>query len=227
MPTLVANSTTSGGFFHMPFSSAAQKGAAALAAFAALGIGGAAIAGAATTKKAKSTSATSTRGNPNETPLTGDVLKNASDAAIAANPGATVERASTEDPAENTGAAYEVKITKKDGTRAEVLEDSSFKVVSTKADAGHAGHHGRGGNPNEKAPTADDLTKATAAAKSAVPGGTVERATTEDSAENTGAAYEVHVTKADGSQVEVLLDSSFKVIKTVAGHGHGHGGRGH
>lgn len=96
----------------------------------------------------------------NETPLTGDTLKRASDAAIAANPGATVDRASTEDPAEGTGGAYEVKIT--------------------------------------------------------VPGGTVDRASTEDPAEGNGAAYDVHVTKADGSRVEVLLDSSFGVVKTVA-----------
>jgi len=72
---------------------------------------------------------------------------------------------STEDPAEGTGGAYEVKIT--------------------------------------------------------VPGGTVDRASTEDPAEGNGAAYDVHVTKADGSRVEVLLDSSFGVVKTVADQGPG------
>ena len=206
----------------MPFSTT-RKGAAALVAVAAFGIGGSAIARAATTAT-KQASASDTRPNNNETALTGTDLTKASDAAIAANPGATVDRASTEDPADNNGAAYEVKITKADKTRAEVLLDSSFKVLSTKAEAGHGGH-GHGGNPNEKALTGDDLTKATAAAKGAVPGGTVERASTEDSSENTGAAYEVHVTKTDGSEVTVLLDSSFKAIKTVADQGHG--GRGH
>ncbi len=163
----------------------------------------------------------------NETPLTGDTLKRASGAAIAANPGATVNRASTEDPAEGTGAAYEVKITKADGTRTEVLESSSFAVASTKADGGRHGGPGRGGNPNEKELTGDDLTKATAAAKSAVPGGTVDRASAEDPAEGNDAAYEVHVTKADGSRVEVLLDSSFGVVKTVDDQGPGGPGRRH
>jgi uncharacterized membrane protein YkoI len=159
----------------------------------------------------------------NEKALTGDTLKSASDAAIAANPGATVKRASTEDSAEGTGAAYEVKITKSDSTHAVVLEDSSFKVLSTNADRGHGGR-GHGGPANEPALTGSDLTKAKAAALTAVPGGTVERAAAENSAEGTGAKYEVHVTKADGSEVEVLLDSSFGVIKTVADTHRHHGG---
>jgi uncharacterized membrane protein YkoI len=212
----------------MPFTPA-KKGAAALATVAVFGIGGSAIAGAATTARkaqASGTTTTKTKANNNETPLTGSDLTKASDAAIAANPGATVDRASTEDPADSNGAAYEVKITKADKTRAEVLLDSSFKVLSTKAETRDGGHdHGHGGNPNEKALTGDDLAKATAAAKDAVPGATVEHASSEDSSENTGAAYEVHVTKTDGSEVAVLLDSSFKVIKTVADQGHG--GHGH
>jgi uncharacterized membrane protein YkoI len=199
---------------------------AALAAVASVALA-AGVAAAATTKhstKQTSTTTTKTAGNPKETALTGATLKSASDAAIAANPGAKVNRATTEDPAEGTGAAYELKITKADGSRAEVLEDSSFKVLSTKADSGH-GRHGRGhGNANEKALTGSDLAKANAAAKAAVPGGTVKRATTEDPAEGTGAAYEVHVEKSDGTRVTVLLDSSFKVIKTVADD-HGRGGR--
>lgn len=156
-------------------------------------------------------------GNANETPLTGATLKSASDAALAANAGATVAFASAEDPSDPSGAAYEVHITKADKTRAVVLEDSAFKVLSTKADQGRGpGGHGHGGPANEAALTGSDLTKATAAAKSAVPGGTVERASAEDAAEATGAKYEVHVTKPDGSRVEVLLDSSFGLVKTVA-----------
>src|SRR4051812_8567603 len=115
----------------MPFTPA-KKGAAALATVAVFGIGGSAIAGAAPTAKkaqASGTTTTKTKANNNETPLTGSDLTKASDAAIAANPGATVDRASTEDPAESTGAAYEVKITKADKTHAEVLLDSSFTVL--------------------------------------------------------------------------------------------------
>jgi hypothetical protein len=96
--------------------------------------GGATVADAVTKRTTNQTtgSASATpKGSANEAALTGDALKSASDAAIAANAGAKVISATTEDPAENTGAAYEVHITKADGTRATVLEDSSFKVLST------------------------------------------------------------------------------------------------
>ena len=61
----------------------------------------------------------------------------------------------------------------------------------------------------------DDLTKATAAAEAAVPGATAERAETDAE----GAAYEVHMTKADGSVVTVKLDASFNVTSTIDGMG--------
>ena len=53
--------------------------------------------------------------------------------------------------------------------------------------------------------TGGELTKATAAAEAAVPGATAQRAETDAE----GAAYEVHMTKADGSVVTVKLDASF------------------
>ena len=161
-----------------------------------------------------------------EKPLTGDTKTQAEKAALDANPGATVRGSSAEDPAENSGAAYEVHIVKSDGSAAEVLKDSSFAVLSTKAEQGHRGHGGHGGhggpgggNPNEAALTGDTKTQAEQAALDAVPGGTVRGSSSEDPAESTGAAYEVHVTKAEGSEVEVLEDSSFKVLSTAAGRG--------
>ena len=63
--------------------------------------------------------------------------------------------------------------------------------------------------------TGDDLTKATAAAEAAVPGATAERAETDAE----GAAYEVHMAKADGSVVTVKLDASFNVTSTIDGMG--------
>ncbi len=63
--------------------------------------------------------------------------------------------------------------------------------------------------------TGDDLTKATAAAETAVPGATAERAETDAE----GASYEVHMTKADGSVVTVKLDASFNVTSTIDGMG--------
>src|SRR3954447_736626 len=183
----------------------------AVAAIAGAALGGGTVASAVTKRTGTGTA---------ETALTGDTLKSASDAAIAANAGAKVVAATTEDPAENTGAAYEVHITKANGTHATVLEDSSFKVLSTTTDQ-NRGRHGHGGpNPNEKALTGDDLTKAKAAVKAAVSGPTIDSATTEDPAESTGAAYEVHAHTTSG-ELTVLLDKSFKVIKTET-HADGH-----
>ena len=79
-------------------------------------------------------------------------------------------------------------------------------------DPSKGGHRANG--KTEVVLTGDDLAKATAAAKAAVPTGTVERAETDAE----GAAFEVHMTKADGSDVTVKLDSAFKVLSTLDGH---------
>jgi hypothetical protein len=71
--------------------------------------------------------------------------------------------------------------------------------------------------PGETLLTGGDLAKATAAATAAVPGGTILRAETDSG----GAAYEAHVTKADGTTVTVKLDSSFNVTATQSGYGSG------
>jgi uncharacterized membrane protein YkoI len=214
-----------------------KKAALVLAASAAAAVGAVGIADAASHKKhttKRHATSTSTPRSNNETILTGATLKSASDAALAAVPGGTVTRASTEDPKDASGAAYEVHVTKSDGSQVDVLEDSAFKVLSTKASTHHGGPDGRGhdhggrggpegpggpgGNPAETVLTGDTLKSASDAALAAVPGGTVERASKEDSSDASGAAYEVHVTKSDGSEVEVLEDSAFKVLSTKAGH---------
>jgi hypothetical protein len=61
----------------------------------------------------------------------------------------------------------------------------------------------------EKAVTGDAATKAQAAAVKSVGGGTAGEVTTDF----TGNGYEVTVTKTDGTQVEVHLDSSFTVMQ--------------
>ena len=48
-----------------------------------------------------------------------------------------------------------------------------------------------------------------------MPGGTIQRV--ENDAE--GAAYEAHVTKADGSRVTVKVDAAFKVLSVDVGMG--------
>jgi hypothetical protein len=57
--------------------------------------------------------------------------------------------------------------------------------------------------------TGDAASKVTAAAKEAVADGTIDRV--ENDAE--GAAYEAHVTKADGSRVTVKIGEDFEVIE--------------
>ena len=62
--------------------------------------------------------------------------------------------------------------------------------------------------------TGDEATKATAAAQTAVPGGTIERVETD--AEGT---FEAHVTKADGTRVTVKMDANFAVTSIEEGCG--------
>src|SRR4051794_24979898 len=152
-------------------SSKAVAIAASAMAVGALGAGS--IADAATTQKAMRHHSTQKRTrSANETPLTGDALQTATDAAKAAVAGGTVRGASTEDPSDPSGAKYEVHVTKADGSEVEVLLDSSFDVISTRAGHVHGGReHGHGGPGNETALTGDTLQKATDAAKAAVPGG--------------------------------------------------------
>jgi uncharacterized membrane protein YkoI len=86
------------------------------------------------------------------------------------------------------------------------------------------GGHGSGETPL----TGDTLDKAKAAAIAKV-GGTVDAATTENDSSDANAKYEVHVTKADGTHVTVILDASFGVltVETRAPGGRGdHHGRG-
>ena len=85
--------------------------------------------------------------------------------------------------------------------------------TATAADPGHGPHTANGITETEL--TGDDASKAIAAAQAAVPGATVERAETDAE----GAAYEVHMTKSDGSRVTVKLDNSFNVTETVNGRG--------
>jgi hypothetical protein len=69
------------------------------------------------------------------------------------------------------------------------------------------GHVGRNGT-TEQALSADAAAKVKAAAEAKVPGGTVERVETDA---DHGSPYEAHVRKADGTQLEVLVDGQFAV----------------
>jgi uncharacterized membrane protein YkoI len=97
------------------------------------------------------------------------------------------------------------------GTAQAQTSSSSASSSSTAPDANHGPHTANG--ITETPLTGDDLSKATAAAQAAVPGATIERAETDAE----GATYEVHVTKADGSESTVKLDASFNVTSIEDG----------
>ncbi len=86
--------------------------------------------------------------------------------------------------------------------------------------------HGRAEHESQETPvTGADDTRAQDAAVKSVGGGTAGEVTSD----LTKDGYEVTVTKADGSQVEVHLDSSFGVRQGTGGQGpggHGPGGHG-
>jgi uncharacterized membrane protein YkoI len=111
---------------------------AGTAALAACAVAGTAVAAAATKKplasvKAAATTTTTTTttraARTPETPLTGDVLASAKAAAIA-KVGGTVDSATTENDSSNAAAAYEVHVTKADGSHVTVILDKSYAVLS-------------------------------------------------------------------------------------------------
>jgi hypothetical protein len=69
---------------------------------------------------------------------------------------------------------------------------------------GHVGANGE----TEAALPADVAAKVKAAAEAKVAGGTVERVETDV---DHGSPYEAHIRKADGTELEVLVDKSFNV----------------
>lgn len=71
------------------------------------------------------------------------------------------------------------------------------------------------GHADETPLTGSDAEKARAAALAAVPGGTVVRLETDSGP----AAYEAHMTKADGTPVTVLMDENFAVTSIEEGSG--------
>jgi hypothetical protein len=96
-----------------------------VAVIAALAIGGSAIAGAAGGGGDPSTAS-----GDNSKPITGSALKQASDAALAKAGGGKV----TQTEAGDEEAAYQVEVTRGDGSQLDVNLDSNFKVVGTKAE---------------------------------------------------------------------------------------------
>lgn len=209
---------------------AAAVGAAAAVALLAIGVP--AIADAASSTPSPSPSSGS--GTPGysgdhrfgpEAELTGATAVKVRAAVLAKLPGATVHRVSVENSREGTGAAYEAHVTTADVTKVQVLLNKAFAVISISADRGHRdfGHGGfrPGGSGPEAQLSGTTAAKVQAAVLAKLPGATIRRLSVENTQEGTGAAYEVHVTKTDGSDARVLLDPNYTVISVTADGRHG------
>lgn len=96
-------------------------------------------------------------------------------------------------------------------TSATAAPAATYGAQQGNRDQSKGGHRANG--ITETLLTGTTKTKVEAAAKSAVPGGTILRV--ESDAE--GAEYEAHVRKADGSEVTVKVDASFKVTAVETG----------
>ncbi|MBO0983037.1 PepSY domain-containing protein [Rathayibacter sp. SD072] len=158
--------------------------------------------------------------------LTGADLDRASEAALAEIGGGTVTSAERED---DGASGYELELRGEDGLEYDVRLDDSFEVLSADADADDDGRAVTGGAagtgadasdapdaPAVGAVDADDLTgdelaRASEAALAAVGTGTVTEAERSDDADH---AYDVEVTREDGTDVDVDLGTDFAVVAT-------------
>lgn len=155
-----------------------------------------------------------TRTHGSETVVTGTKAAALKAAALKKAPGATIGEITTEDPPGSTGAAYEVHVTTAGGTHESLLFSTDMTYVSTETGGGHGGH-GHGGGPQETVVTGADAATLRAAALKQVPGATVEAVTTDSG----DAAYEVHLTKADGTHVTAKFDKNLTFVTVENGRG--------
>ena len=107
------------------------------------------------------------------------------------------------------------------GESAQREADEKAGKINFGGHGGHGDHGWRGDHGGaETVVTGADADKANAAALASVPG---KVSKTEKRADGT---YEVEITKADGTEVHVMLDAAFKVTGQGGHGGNGHGGHG-
>jgi uncharacterized membrane protein YkoI len=178
-----------------------RKTLTAIATVSALAAGGAALAGAAT--NGNSTSSSTAQPRVQDTALTGDTADKVKAAALAKVPGATVLDVEQGGP---YATKYHAHVRRSDGSDAVVLVDADFEATAVQAGrGGRPGGRGPGG-PRDEALTGTTAAKVKAAALEKVPGGTVLR--TEKGGH--GSTYHAHVRRSDGTEVVVLVNSSFE-----------------
>lgn len=131
--------------------------------------------------------------------------------------GGTVTDAETSD---DRGTAYEVDVTREDGTEVEVHLDEDLQVVRSDEDRDDDGDRdddrdddGRDDDrDDDRAVTEEQRGQAEAAALAEVPG-TVTEVEAEDDGATTGEVYEVHVVDAEGQEWHVGLAEDFSVVE--------------
>lgn len=144
--------------------------------------------------------------------LSGSDLERASAAAIDEIGGGTVTSAERDDDGLKL---YELDLLGSDGTEYEVRLDADFAVISVDSDRDDD-RNGSAANPSGAPVDPDDLVgdelqRASDAALAAAGGGTVTEAERSDDADH---AFEVEVTLADGTDVEVELAADYAVVRT-------------
>jgi len=157
--------------------------------------------------------------------LTGTSLERASDAALAEVGEGTVTEAERSDDLDH---AYTVEVRREDGTDVDVELDEDYTVV--RVDGATAGSGTNSESPSSESPSsespstdstdaatgddapisADDRSSAEKAALDAAGPGTVTDLDRSDDADH---AWEVEVTAADGTDVDVELDAQFAVVR--------------
>jgi len=147
--------------------------------------------------------AAATRGDDGES-VTGLEAREATAAALRATDGGTANSVERDD---EDGAVWEVEVTRADGTKVDVRMDAKYEVVVIDPD--DESDDSDDADEADEAVTAAEASQATAAALKATKGGTADDVERDD--EN-GAMWEVEVTRADGSEVDVRLDSNYKVV---------------
>lgn len=110
--------------------------------------------------------------------------------------------------------AYEIEVTKADGTEVDVTLDADFAVLSTDTDGPEGSDDDNDGD--DRAVTGADRDKAEQAALKAVPGEVSKVETDTPDADDTGwekkQAYAVDVIAKDGTDWDVALDADFTVL---------------
>lgn len=143
--------------------------------------------------------------------LTGNERDRASSAAL----DAVGEGKVTGTESDDEEGAYEIEVTRPDGTQVDVHLDKDYQVLSQDADDEDGDDDGRddGDRDADDRALSDQERSAAEEAALAEVDGTV---TDVEASDDAGEAYEVEVTKADGAEWTVELDADFKVLDSRA-----------